>query len=174
MDVPTGRAACARLHTGLGRALAVAVLLTACSGAPALTPATSVATAPGPTAPLSSHTPAGTAAAGPEPVLGAARPRASGLGTARPSVIDLGGASSTGVVEDVVWQSWGTPTATGTGTAAYAAPGEALAAATRQRAAVVASDLGTCDGRPAYRSLTWYFPQHGEVPDARPPLDVCP
>jgi hypothetical protein len=38
---------------------------------------------------------------------------------------------------------------------------------------VVASELGQCDGRPAYRKLTWFFPQHGEHLDLTGALDTC-
>ncbi|MEU6696742.1 hypothetical protein [Pseudonocardia sp. NPDC046786] len=108
------------------------------------------------------------------PLLGVPdRPNTRGLGEPRPALIDLGGTGATGVVRDVSWQDWGGPHATGTGTASYAAPGAPLSAATPQPTTLVASDLGDCGGRTAYRVLTWYFPQYGEVPGARPPLDVC-
>lgn len=135
----------------LGRAAGVAavLLLTGCAGGPS--------------------------ASGPEPVLGTASsaPHSRGLGDARPALVDLGGASSTGVIEDVTWRDWGGPTANGTGVAAYVAPGAPLASATREVATLVADDLGTCDGHPAYRTLGFSFPAHGESAGARPPLDLC-
>ncbi|WP_224401586.1 hypothetical protein [Pseudonocardia sp. ICBG1034] len=157
--------------------LLVGVLGAGCAVPSPLAPTRGAETAAGPSA-SDVAAPSDSASTGTGPpvtiVLGSPdRPQARGLGTARPSLVDLGGASSTGIVEDLTWQSWGGPTATGTGTAAYAAPGQPLAAATRERATVVAADPGTCAGRPAYRTLTWYFPQHGEVPGAHTPLPVC-
>ncbi len=157
--------------------LLVGVLGAGCAVPSPLAPTRGAETAAGPSA-SDAAAPSDSASTGTGPpvtiVLGSPdRPQARGLGTARPSLVDLGGASSTGIVEDLRWRSWGGPTATGTGTAAYAAPGQPLAAATRERATVVAADSGTCAGRPAYRTLTWYFPQHGEVPGAHTPLPVC-
>jgi hypothetical protein len=111
------------------------------------------------------------AGAGPQ-VLGAPRGALSrGLGTTRPATIHLGGASSSGIITDLTWTSWGDRRAEGTGTAAYLPPGGANAEAVRTRATVVASDLGVCDGRVAYRRLTTYFPQYGETPNRG--VDVC-
>ena len=81
--------------------------------------------------------------------------------TARPSEINSGGDSS-GIVSDVHWSSWGGAQATGTGTASYAGPNQALAEGKPDKATAVAFDLGTCGDKPAYRKLAWYFPQHGE------------
>lgn len=166
-----------RLVLVLPAVLLVGVLGAGCAGSSPLAPTRGAETAAGPSASaVAAPSNSTSLSAGPPVtiVLGSPdRPQARGLGTARPSLVDLGGASSTGIVEDLTWQSWGGPTATGTGTAAYAAPGQPLAAATRERATVVAADPGTCAGRPAYRTLTWYFPQHGEVPGAHPPLPVC-
>ncbi|MEV1294726.1 hypothetical protein [Pseudonocardia sp. NPDC049635] len=166
-----------------------ALLLTACSGLTDRTPETRTATAAGPGAPVltgaAGAAPAPTApdtvgprsatgGHGPVPVLGASnRPNTRGLGESRPTLIDLGGTGPTGVVRDVSWQDWGGTHATGTGVAGYVAPGTPLSAATPQPATLVASDLGDCGGRTAYRVLTWYFPQHGEVPGGRAPLNVC-
>ncbi|MER5669866.1 hypothetical protein [Pseudonocardia alni] len=171
----TSRAA-RRVVLVLPAVLLVGVLGAGCAGSSPLAPTRGAETAAGPSAsavasPSDSTSDSTSTGAGPPVpiVLGSPdRPQARGLGTPRPSLVDLGGASSTGIVEDLTWQSWGGPTATGTGTAAYAAPGQPLAAATRERATVIAADPGTCAGRPAYRTLTWYFPQHGEVPGAHP------
>ncbi|WP_125911584.1 MULTISPECIES: hypothetical protein [Pseudonocardia] len=157
--------------------MAGALLLTGCSGPTGRTSETRAATAAGPGAPALTGalpTTAPSDPGGPRPVLGAAgRPGTRGIGAARPTLIDLGGTGATGVVRDVSWQDWGGPHATGTGTAGYSAPGAPPSAATPQPTTLVASDLGDCNGRLSYRVLTWYFPQHGEVPGARPPLDVC-
>ena len=81
-----------------------------------------------------------------------------GLGTTRPAMIHLGGASSSGIITDLRWTSWGGQRAEGTGSAAYLPPGVANAEAVRTRATVVASDLRVRNGRAAYRRLTTYFP----------------
>lgn len=103
-------------------------------------------------------------APGGEPTLGEQQtPNQKGFGAARPARLDAGG-NPTGIVEDIRWQSWGGPTATGSGTATYLAPGQATAEGRPERATIVAGDLGRCpDGKQAYRSVHWYFPQHGET-----------
>ena len=106
------------------------------------------------------------------PVLGVARPDARGYGSPRPSVID-GGASSTGLVEGVRWSDWGEDRARGRGTALYVPEGSANAEGRRERAEVVAFDLGECDGRRAYRRVTWYFPQHDEGFDPARSQPLC-
>ncbi|MFC5061693.1 hypothetical protein [Actinomycetospora atypica] len=106
------------------------------------------------------------------PVLGTARPDSRGYGSPRPSVID-GGASSSGLVEGVRWSDWGEDRARGRGTALYVPEGSANAEGRRERAEVVAFDLGECDGRRAYRRVAWYFPQHDEAFDPARSLPVC-
>lgn len=109
---------------------------------------------------------AGTASAAPvSPLLGSATAQSQGLGTEHPSTIDPGG-DSNGIVTDAVWSNWGAPTATGSGTADRVAPGAPLASGTPETATLVATDLGDCHGRLAYRSLGRYFPQHGETAPA--------
>jgi hypothetical protein len=52
-----------------------------------------------------------------------------------------------------------------TGTALYVAPNESVVQALGHgfsRARVVAFNPGLCGGAYAYRSLDWYFPQHGQ------------
>jgi hypothetical protein len=153
-----------RRVAAIGSALAgglAAVALTACGGGSA-TPTAPSGAPPATAVVTTSPAEAGAATTA---VLGRAdRPAARGLGAARPTVIDLGGADSTGIVEGVTWQSWDGPTATGTGTAGFVAPDAPLASAVQETATIIASDLGDCDGRPAYRRVGWYFPQHGETP----------
>lgn len=108
------------------------------------------------------------AGAGSAPTLGIAAawarvgPSVAGFGQVRPSQISLGG-DPTGVLSGIIWQSWGGTTATGMGTSTYVAPGQTVAQGSQQSATVVASDLGTCAGMPAYQQVKWYFPSEGET-----------
>lgn len=83
-----------------------------------------------------------------------------GFGETRPSTIYNGG-DPTGLVNNVKWNSWGGKTATGTGVAEYVAPGQIVADGTMEPVKVVAFNLTTCGGHPAYRYVNWYFPAHG-------------
>ena len=109
-----------------------------------------------------------TAAPGASPTLGIAAawarvgPSVAGFGQVRPSEISLGG-DPTGMLSGIIWQSWGGATATGMGTSTYVAPGQTVAQGSQQSATVVASDLGTCAGTPAYQQVKWYFPSEGET-----------
>ena len=89
-------------------------------------------------------------------------PSVAGFGQVRPSEISLGG-DPTGILSGIIWASWGGATAIGTGTSTYVAPGQTVAQGTQQSATVVASDLGTCAGTPAYQQVKWYFPSEGET-----------
>ncbi|HEY6472116.1 MAG TPA: hypothetical protein VIY26_04430 [Acidimicrobiales bacterium] len=109
-----------------------------------------------------------TARPGTSPTLGIAAawarvgPSVAGFGQVRPSEISLGG-DPTGVLSGIIWQSWGGATATGTGTSTYVAPGQTVAQGSQQSATVVASELATCAGTPAYQQVKWYFPSEGEI-----------
>lgn len=85
-----------------------------------------------------------------------------GLGEVRPRTIDFGG-NSTGVVDGVSWSTWGGVTAQGRGTASFVPAGQANAGGIPTRATVRAYGLTTCDGHPAYRNVTWWFPSKGET-----------
>jgi hypothetical protein len=95
-----------------------------------------------------------------------------GYGTARPSKISNGG-DPTGIVVDVTWDSWGGPRAIGQGISTYVAPNQTVAEGTQQPATVVAFHLGRCDGKPAYRAIEWYFPQHGGTFDPDHYIEIC-
>jgi hypothetical protein len=108
---------------------------------------------------------AGGTGSGTSPTLGVSSafgPAAVGFGQVRPAEISLGG-DPTGLVTGVTWQSWGGSQATGTGTSTYVGPNQSVAQGTQEMATVVASDLGTCGGNPAYQQVKWYFPQQGET-----------
>ena len=97
-----------------------------------------------------------------EPVLGTHGLPDGGLGLARPDGISFGGDEGSFVL-DVHWTTWGGPRAMGTGTANWWGPQtRSMSTTVPEPATVVAYDLGRCHGRPAYRKVTWYFPQFGE------------
>jgi len=95
-----------------------------------------------------------------------------GFGQVEPSRIFNGG-DPTGLVTDVVWKSWGGPTATGTGTSDYVGPDQTVATGTEEPTTVVAFDLGNCAGTLMYRAVEWYFPQHGMTFHPDRYEDVC-
>lgn len=84
-----------------------------------------------------------------------------GYGKERPSTVFNGG-DPTGLVKRITWSSWGGPTATGTGTSFYVPPNGFVSQSTSQPATIVAFDLGSCAGHPAYLAVEWYYPQHGQ------------
>lgn len=99
------------------------------------------------------------------PVLGAAPSQSTaltGLGEVRPSSVSFGG-DGTSYIDDVTWDSWGGSQADGRGTANWAPPNGPLADAVPVKARVRAFDLGTCNGRAAYRKLAWWWPSKGET-----------
>ncbi|WP_051942631.1 hypothetical protein [Streptacidiphilus rugosus] len=168
---------------------AVGGLTTACSGstptaAPSTGRVTVTASAATPTTASQPTTPATTASAisqsapsatatAAAPVLGTVwAPGVQGYGLARPSGLDNHG-DPTGIVDHLRWSSWGGATARGTGTAEYVAPNQSVAQGTETQATVVAFDLGTCHGKPAYRALEWYFPAKGQHFDPTRYFDPC-
>lgn len=115
--------------------------------------------------------------AGPLPTLGVSTAwgaSAIGFGQVKPAEISLGG-DPTGMLTGITWQSWGGNTATGSGTGTYVGPNQSVAQGTQEKAIVVASDPGTCGGKPAYQQVKWYFPQHGETlsTGANNTIDAC-
>ncbi len=81
-----------------------------------------------------------------------------GNGEARPRSISTSGVGATNGVIKIVWKSWGGKTATGVGTGCVIKDTGIEANCRVTRATVVAYDLGTCGGQPAYLAVTWYFP----------------
>ena len=96
-----------------------------------------------------------------------------GFGDVEPSTVSLGG-DAVGAITGVKWNTWGDSTATGSAVAAYVAPGEAAATATKEDAVVVAFNLGLCNGKVVYRDLVWYFPQYGESQNLVQAIPTCP
>lgn len=82
-----------------------------------------------------------------------------GLGTVEPSEISWD-TTTTGAVTGITWITWGSPSAVGFGTACYK-PSADEAACFTQVAEVLASNIGTCDGQPAYENVRWLFPSLG-------------
>jgi hypothetical protein len=96
----------------------------------------------------------------------------TGFGQVKPPKIFNGG-DPTGLVTHVVWTSWGGARAVATGVSDYVGPGQSVATGTEETATVVAFRLGTCDGKPMYRAVEWYFPQHGQAFDASRYENIC-
>jgi hypothetical protein len=99
-------------------------------------------------------------------------PHVLGYGEVRPSEIDNGG-DSNGIIENITWSEWGGTQAFGDGTADWIPPGKPMAEGIRESAKVVAFDLGNCKGATVYRSVTWFFPQHGESFHPSRRIDAC-
>ncbi len=79
----------------------------------------------------------------------------------------------TGVVTGIKWSSWGGSTATGVGSSDYVAGSEFVAEGLQEPATITAFDLGTCNGKPAYDAVEWYYPQYGQSFDANNYINDC-
>lgn len=84
-----------------------------------------------------------------------------GFGHTKPKTIFYGG-DPTGLVCDIHWQTWGAKVARGTGVAWYVSGNESVNEGHQAKATVIASKLGTFNGRPAYTKLKWSFPDSGK------------
>lgn len=102
-------------------------------------------------------------------VLGSNDSMAKGLGQSRPDLIYFGG-DPTGRVMDVTWSSWGGDKAEATGLGNWR---EAGVGTHEAPATVVAFDVGTCNGKRAYRKAAIFFPQRGESFDPANGVNVC-
>ncbi len=148
--------------------------LAGCSAGTATTPTTSSSTSTIPTT-----VPPGTASlpiiVAPIPTLGQLTgvfSKGKGFGKVRPSEIYNGG-DPTGLVQHVVWRSWGGSRAVGTGDSDYVAPGQTVAQGRDELATVVAFDLAKCEGKLMYRAIEWYFPQHGQSFNSKQYENIC-
>jgi hypothetical protein len=83
-----------------------------------------------------------------------------GFGQVEPRTIFYGG-DPTGLVSRIRWVTWGGPVARGYGAGWYVNSHETVNQGHLAVAIVVASDLGSWQGRPAYNKLSWSFPDHG-------------
>ncbi|MEP9417410.1 hypothetical protein ABLE92_24130 [Gordonia sp. VNQ95] len=84
-----------------------------------------------------------------------------GYGSVRPPTLSLSSLCAN-TIGNIVWESWGAPTARGTGTACRSASDS------RVPTTLVASDVGMCGGVRGYRSLSVTL--QGEAPEVR---SVC-
>jgi hypothetical protein len=101
-----------------------------------------------------------TAKPAPAPVVALAASWTSnqeGFGDVRPKTVFNGG-DGTGLVENITWESWGGPTSIGHGTACHVSDGGSSADCALLPATIIASNLGTCNGKAAYEDVGWYFP----------------
>jgi hypothetical protein len=95
-----------------------------------------------------------------------------GFGEVKPSEIFNGG-DPTGLVTHIVWSSWGGAQAVGIGKSDYVGPNQTVASGTEQAATIIAFGLGNCDGKLMYKSLEWYFPEHGQSFDPSHYENIC-
>jgi hypothetical protein len=116
-----------------------------------------------------------TSASMPVPTLGRQAgvfTRGEGFGHVKPTGVYNGG-DRTGLVQHVVWKSWGGPRAVGTGIGEYVGPGQFPATGTEERTTIVAFDLGLFHGKRMYQAVEWYYPQHGQKFNPRQYEDIC-
>ena len=149
-----------------------ALALAGCSAGQAV-PATTLS---GPTSTATSVPPTTTASTSARlPPLGQLAPiffNGKGFGQVKPPEF-YNGDDRTGLVQHVVWKSWGGPKAVATGEAEYVAPNQDVAQGTEEPATVVAFKLGDCVGNFMYSAIEWYFPQHGQRFNPNQYEDLC-
>lgn len=107
-------------------------------------------------------------------VLGSSQSNGRGYGSVQPSVIDLGGASSTSVMTGISWTDWGSDRATGTGVGTYQPPNKSgIYKESNTPGMVTAFAPGMCSGKRAYTKIVYYFPAKGQEFDAANAIDIC-
>ena len=151
-----------------------AVALAGCSAGQTIPPTTSGGTTTIATTTSTTMAPTPTTTA-PVPTLGQLAGifvGGKGFGEVKASEFYNGG-DPTGLVQHIVWKSWGGPKAVGTGVSEYVAPNQDVAEGTEEPTTLVAFDLGTCDGKFMYQAIEWYFPQHGQSFDPNQYENVC-
>lgn len=149
--------------------------------APVTTPATTTTATTTPPATATLTPPASPTALSPTApasiVLGANLPHASsekGFGETEPGEVDFGNHPTT-ILRNVVWNTWGGQTATGTGEAIWIGPGQSTAEGTWRPTVIEASEVGTCPQAPdqqAYTRLRWMF-EDVEGEEQPTPFDLC-
>jgi hypothetical protein len=164
----------------VGGAAAAAAVLTAvagCAGAGLAPPGPHVTgTGPGgsPSASRAAASSSPTGSAG-VPTLGRLAgvfARGEGFGQVKPARVFNGG-DPTGLVTHITWQTWGGPTAVGTGTGDYVGARQTVAEGRLETARIVAFDLGPCGGKLMYRAVEWFFPRHGQAFNPGRYEDIC-
>lgn len=78
----------------------------------------------------------------------------------RPTSLSFGG-GQLGNIADITWSNWGGPTARGTGSAMHWDGQSVIAEAPQAPVTITATDIGTCGGKRAYTTVTWWFDQDG-------------
>lgn len=125
----------------------------------------------GPGAPAAAGQSEGRAGGG-SVVLGSMPSNGRGYGTERPKDVYNGG-DGRARVTGITWSGWGGERAEGTGTGVWIPPGRGTGHEQDTPATIVVWDLGQCDGKPAYRKVTWYFPSKGQDFDSQTHMDAC-
>lgn len=120
----------------------------------------------GPATPAAADSPSGQDA---DVVFGSMASNGKGLGQSQPGIIYFGG-DPTGRVMDVTWNSWGGDKAEAAGLGNWR---EAGVGTHEAPATVVAFDVGTCNGKRAYRKAAIFFPQRGEAFDPANGVNIC-
>lgn len=87
-----------------------------------------------------------------------------GRTAARPAEIDFG--KPTTKLTNLLWEAWGNNIAEARGEA------QATASSARTTVRVQADQLGTCNGKPAYTRLQWWFPDKPEASQPAP-INAC-
>jgi hypothetical protein len=98
------------------------------------------------------------------PVLGAGGVSTVGFGKTKPGEVYFGG-DPTGMFKHLSWSRWGYATATGSGSGYYDPPNKQTAASVPAHVILLASSLGVCHGKLAYRELavTFVYKGHDEI-----------
>jgi hypothetical protein len=97
------------------------------------------------------------------PVLGAGVLPAVGFGKTKPSEVYFGG-DPTGMFRHLTWSDWGYASATGSGSGYYDPPNASTAGSVPAHVVLLATSLGVCHGKLAYRELavTFVYKGHDE------------
>lgn len=90
-------------------------------------------------------------------------PSSTGYGTVAPRTVDNSGVCG-GIMHDITWTGWGSPTAVGTGKRCHSAGAISRGEPVR-RIVLTASNIGLCAGRIAYRTMRY---SDGDT------VDICP
>ena len=108
------------------------------------------------------------------PVLGHSFFRSAGFGHAHPAYISFGGADENFKMWGVHWRHWGDKRAVGFGKGWWLSSGaKSVSQGHLERQEIVAFDLGSCKGKPAYLKMKWFFPGHGQTFNNTSANQIC-
>jgi hypothetical protein len=96
------------------------------------------------------------------PTFGLLKPpiAGTGYGEIKPSEVNNDGDGQS-FINSIYWSSWGGAVAVGWGRASWVPPrAQCSCDGIIQPAEIIATDLGTCEGRVVYRRYEWFFPEH--------------